>query len=127
MAAGIDNPAISKIFVCPAPSLPEFPDIKKQDTEMFLNGRQSSISQNPYAQSFHPDHKNGDDLQLAYLTRLVQACYLLDLALLHHWARLHTVPSPDHCTDLDRILTTFASAVLQEGGKSCTCLAICIK
>lgn len=131
MAAGIDNPAISKIFVCPAPPLPDFPVAKKQETETLLNESQSSISQNPYAQPLRPDHKNGDDLQLVYLTRLVQACYLLDLAILNRWARFHTVANPHHCDDLDPILTTFASAVLQEGnvgqGKNCTCLAICVK
>lgn len=133
MAAAIDNPAVSKTFVCPAPPVPvcEFAAAEKQETKLFLNGGQSSTSQAPYAQSFHKEHKSKNDLELEYFTRLVQACYLLEQALLDRWAHIRRVPSPDHCNDLDRKLTTLATAVLQEGnagqGKNCTSLAICVK
>ncbi|KAH8703815.1 hypothetical protein BGW36DRAFT_92502 [Talaromyces proteolyticus] len=130
MAAAVDSPVISETFICPIPPMPEFPVAKEQAIEIFLSQSHSGASQNPYVQFIYEDHKSGNSLQLEYFTRLVQACYLLQLALLDRWAHSHRVPSRHNCVDLDRKLTTFASAVLQEGeaghGKNCSTLAICV-
>ncbi|EED16785.1 conserved hypothetical protein [Talaromyces stipitatus ATCC 10500] len=129
MAAAIDNPVRCGAFTCPAPPVPPFPVTKEQRADPFLSESHTLIPGNLYLHIID-DHTAEDDLQLEYFTRLVQACYLLELALLDRWAHPLQPSSSDHCIDLDRKLTTFASAVLQEGeagrGKNCSSLAICV-
>lgn len=117
--------------MCPTPPLPGLAAIDQKQAKSFIRTDCSSACLDPLSQSIYQGFESGDKLQLSYISRLVHASHLLELAILNRWANLHKMPSHYHCEDLDRKLTAFSSTVLRDGetghGKNCSSLAICVK